>query len=131
MARYQLEAGFFDSFAAGPFVLEHAGKSWRFEFSEMFGPALVDDDGEILDRQPTSPRNPFFGPFHQWLWQGRQLDGDRCAFDPNIKGRPNIVRQRGPLDFEVVRRGAHEEAPVILIDDSNAERFPFFRKPRS
>lgn len=128
--RYQIEAGFFDSFSSGPFVLEHEGRSWRFEFSEQFGPSLVDDQGEILSRQPTSPHHPFFGPFHQWLWQGQQLDGDRCVFCSEMTGRPNIVRHVGGFDYELVRKGGHEESPVILIDDSNADRFPFFRKRR-
>lgn len=81
-------AGWFvDSWGAGPLILEHEGRSWRFEFSRQFGPFLLRKDGEIAKRQPGE-RSPFWEPFHQWLHQGCQLDGDRCVFDPNIRAYP-------------------------------------------
>ena len=70
-----------DSWGAGPFVIGHEGKSWRFEDSDRFGPHLVRKDGEIAARQPGE-RSPFWDAHRAWVFQGRRLADDKmtCIF---------------------------------------------------
>ncbi len=71
--------GRWDSWGAGPFVLEHKGKSWRFEDSDQFGPSLVRKDGEVASRQPGE-KSLFWALHRAWVRCGRKVDGDRCVF---------------------------------------------------
>lgn len=66
-----------DAWGAGPFVIEDGRRSWRFEFSDRFGPLLVDEDGEPLDDQPVSESDPFWGPFNAWLVRHRATHDHR------------------------------------------------------
>lgn len=61
-----------DAWGAGPFEIGDGRRSWRFEFSDRFGPLLVDEDGEPLDDQPVSESDPFWAPFSAWLRQHRE-----------------------------------------------------------
>lgn len=40
--------GIVSSSASTPLTIEKDGKSWRFEFSKMFGPSLLDKHGIML-----------------------------------------------------------------------------------
>lgn len=42
-------------------------RKYRFEFSEMFGPTLINQRGDPLKVQPVSERHPFWRPFNAWL----------------------------------------------------------------
>ena len=82
-----------DTWGAGPFVLEHNGKAWRFEDSDRFGPVWIRKDGVPSERQPTE-RSPFWRPYYAWRDQGRRVDGDRCVFELHPP-RPHKVRMMG------------------------------------
>ena len=51
---------------------EHNGKTYYFDFSEMYGPLFLNKKGEVLDKQP-GPRSNAFKAFNQWY------DGYKCA----------------------------------------------------
>lgn len=42
-----------------------AGKTWRWEFSALFGPLFVTAQGEPLKNQP-GPRHPVWKRFEEW-----------------------------------------------------------------
>lgn len=44
-------------------------RNYRFEFSRMFGPTLIDKRGNVLKNQPVSESHPFWRPFNAWLEQ--------------------------------------------------------------
>jgi hypothetical protein len=46
-------------------------RKYRFEFSEMFGPTLIDARGNVLKNQPVRETHPFWRPFNQWLQEYR------------------------------------------------------------
>lgn len=63
-----------DGWGAGPFRVKTAsGKhSYLFEFSDRFGPVLVDMYGEPREHQPTRENHPFWKPFNEWLARCRR-----------------------------------------------------------
>lgn len=65
-------AGFLDAWGDGPLLIRHQGRSWRFEFSEMFGPLLLTAEGDVAARQPDQPNHPFWEPFNLWNDTGRK-----------------------------------------------------------
>lgn len=52
---------------AGP-VVEYGG--YRFEFSERFGPLLLNKDDTPKKDQPVSERDPFWRIFDRWQSEG-------------------------------------------------------------
>lgn len=50
------------------------GRKVRFDFSELFGPLLLDDEGNPLKKQPISERDPFWPPFNAWLAEYRKVE---------------------------------------------------------
>lgn len=77
---------FVDGWGSGPWRITTAsGKhSYLFEFSDRFGPVLVDMFGEPREHQPVSESHPFWKPFELWLARCR-IDG----FPP-----PVLIRER-------------------------------------
>lgn len=63
---------FVDRWGDGPIVIRWQGKEWRFEFSEMFGPALLTKQNEVAKSQPISEDHPFWEPFNRWMKAGRK-----------------------------------------------------------
>lgn len=61
-----------DIWGDGPLVLRHAGKVWRFEFSEMFGPILLTQQWEPKVHQPDREDHPFWEAFYAWDRSGRR-----------------------------------------------------------
>ncbi len=50
-------------------------RKYRFEFSEMFGPTLINERGDPLKVQPISETHPFWRPFNAWLADYRAKKG--------------------------------------------------------
>ena len=46
--------------------VEIVGEKVAFEFSPMFGPFIVDENGDELDTQPDSDEHPFWPEFQKW-----------------------------------------------------------------
>ena len=89
-----------DVWGAGPFVISYHGKTWRFEDSDRFGPAILTKQGAVSERPMPSQRSPFWIAHYLWVRQGRRLenDGMTCIVDPP---RPTIVRKVGGMRFLV------------------------------
>ena len=63
---------FIDAWGDGPMRLRYKGKTWRFEFSQMFGPLLLNATGEVAKRQPEHEKHSFWEPFNKWLDGGKR-----------------------------------------------------------
>lgn len=74
-----------DSWGAGPFVITHAGGTYRFEDSDRFGPYMIKKNGDPTTRQPGE-HSPFWAAWHSWKSQGRQTAEDdvTCIYDPTL-----------------------------------------------
>lgn len=67
-----------------------AGKEYRFDFSDRFGPLVLGADGQPLENQP-GPRSPFWMAATTWVRQGKHVDaaglciwcGDQDGIVPN------------------------------------------------
>jgi hypothetical protein len=99
---------YIDAWGAGPFTIRVAGKTFRFEDSDRFGPYLVSKDGDILDKQPREGA-PFWRAHRIWVRQGRRLEGDACIWDEpkqtkvvKIAGRQHVVVECGEEDGETI-----------------------------
>ncbi len=92
-----------DTWGAGPFQIEVAGKTFTFEDSERFGPFLLTKSGAVSEVQPGS-RSPFWKAHTAWVRQGRRREGGKCIWSP---GKPTLIRRKGPrmTDFEIVEVG--------------------------
>lgn len=92
--------GCIDAWGAGPFVIEAAGKSWRFEDSDRFGPYIINRRGDITNSQP-GPRSPFWHAHRAWREQGRKVadDGVTCVYEPLP---PLIIRHMGGRHYKYV-----------------------------
>jgi len=67
-------------------------RSYRFEFSEMFGPVMLGKRGQILGTIP-GVRSPFWAALHAWVEQGYRRDGTRAVYD--LRPKPTYVRLVG------------------------------------
>lgn len=56
-------------------IITVKGKKVRFDFSERFGPLVLDDEGNPLEQQPISESDPFWPPFNAWLgaWERERV----------------------------------------------------------
>jgi hypothetical protein len=66
---------FIDAWGDGPLLIRDGARRWVFEFSERFGPVWLTRRGrhyEPAERQPLSPRDPFWSPFNRWNRSGRK-----------------------------------------------------------
>lgn len=69
-------------------VIHVCGVAYKFEFSRMFGPLLLNRDGSVKATQPTREDNPFLVAVCEWADQGHRTNG------------PNCIWQRSPHEFE-------------------------------
>lgn len=107
-------AGFrVDTWGAGPFVIEAGGKSFRFEDSDRFGPALLKPDGELRADPWPPERSPFWMAHRAWVKQGRRVtdDGVTCIYEPL---KPTKVRHMGGKHYLVVEHG-DDDGPTEVV----------------
>ena len=96
-------AGFcVDTWGVGPFLIEAGGKTFRFEDSDRFGPALCKQNGDLLANPYPPERSPFWKAHTAWVRQGRRLDGNQCVYEPL---RPTKVRHMGGRHYQVIETG--------------------------
>lgn len=102
--------GFMDTWGAGPFEIEVAGKRHRFEDSDRFGPLKLDRRDTPAEQQ-WGERNPFWAAHRLWREQGRQLaeDGVTCRWS---EARPTLVRHIAGKHYALVVEG--EEGGLTL-----------------
>lgn len=101
-----------DTWGAGPFVLDVAGRRHRFEDSDRFGPLRLTSRDMPSDRQ-WGERHPFWAAHRLWVRQGRRLAEDgTCVWQP---GRPTIVQKVNKRDGFIVLQG-DEDGPVWDAD---------------
>lgn len=104
-----------DYWGAGPFTIEAEGKSFRFEDSDRFGPALVDRHGDPIKNPWPSPRSPFWRAHRIWVRQGRRLeDGKACIWD---EPKPQTVRRLNRRNWMLVEAG-EEDGKTIFLDEA-------------
>lgn len=62
-------------------TIDAGGKSFRFEYSRMFGPMMLGKRGDPITTFPRL-RSPFWPAVQAWERQGRRVDDDgRCIYD--------------------------------------------------
>lgn len=114
--------GFFiDSWGRGPLVIENRGKSFRFEFSEQFGPTRLRPDGEIDERFPFfGQRSPFWEAFTAWRKGGMRIDDDgvTCIWD-HLK--PTKVYMLDDKNAVVIEQGDDGGAIVDITEEMTAK----------
>lgn len=106
------------------YTLTDGARTWRFEFSERFGPLLVDKDGRTLDRQPTSERHPFWRPFRLWLHQGKHADESGVCWWRDVRNRVFGVRfgKRSIIvEREEIEDGALPDDAEYTLRDLSAD----------
>jgi hypothetical protein len=109
-----------DIWGAGPFyITDDAGKQWRFEDSDRFGPSLLNKDGEISKRPWPAEGSPFWRAHRIWVRQGRRLEDEKnCIWD---EPKPTIVRMITKRKALVVQNG-EEDGKIVTLP-------PFFDVP--
>ena len=67
------------------YAIEVAGRTWRFEWSDMFGPLFVGARGEPLRTQP----NPLavLLAMSWWVQQGKRVVDGRCVWVSPVGAR--------------------------------------------
>lgn len=102
--------GWIDTWGAGPFLIEVAGESWRFEDSDRFGPIFIKKNGDPLASQYLAERSPFWRAHRLWRRQGRPMheDGITCCWE---EPKPMFVQRFNKRTCLVVENG--EEDGII------------------
>lgn len=119
-----------DSWGAGPFVIDAKGKRYRFEDSDMFGPALVDRRGDPLKNPWPNERSPFWTAHAAWRKAGRRVaaDGKTCIYE---WPKPTVVRAVN-RQITIIEKG-DEDLAGYVDEQGKAIRFtdaPATRKRR-
>lgn len=72
-----------DSWGAGPYVITINGKTFRFEDSDRFGPAIIKKNGDPTKNPCPSEKSPFWMAHELWVDQGRktEADGITCIYE--------------------------------------------------
>ena len=109
-----------DRWGAGPFRLEVEGQTFAFEFSEMFGPTVLDEFEDPLDVQPDEA-SPFWRAVTLWSRQGRRVNHGLAVWhEPKptivvVRKRQLVTLQEGEPNGLVLRKG--RGGKLIEIDD--------------
>lgn len=109
-----------DCWGAGPFVIVASGKSYRFEDSDRFGPALIRLNGDLTANPYPPERSPFWRAHCIWSVQGRRTaeDGVCCIWD---EPAPQVVEKRGKgRGFWLVIEPGEEDGKVVFRSDAPA-----------
>lgn len=103
---------FVDGWGSGPFVIEVDGKSFRFEDSDRFGPALVTRRGDICANPWPAERSPFWYAHYAWRCQGRQVaeDGRTCVWR---EPKPKVIQHMGGKHYVVLDDGEDGGKTII------------------
>lgn len=107
--------GRIDAWGVGPFELTVAGKLYRFEDSDRFGPFFLRKDGEPKSNQQMSERSPFWRTHSLWIEQGRKVAEDRitCMVDiPPL--RPTKWKRVGRM--RVIVEGGDDRGGFIEVE---------------
>ena len=107
-----------------------AGRSFRFEFSHRFGPALLDKRGEVKSSLPRQ-REPFWPALQLWCQQGHKVENGHAVYEIPAPGQ-TFVRLAGrqwvacdgrdPADVRAERYAAigqepPDAPPETMVDD--------------
>lgn len=106
-----------DTWGSGPFVIKDAsGRAWRFEDSDRFGPAILNQDDSVKARQPGE-RSLFWRPHALWRFQGRETlaDGITCIWR---EPRPTKMRKHG-RELVIVEHGEEHGRELIVDEDGS------------
>lgn len=113
----------FDRWGVGPFTIAADGKSFRFEDSDRFGPALINSKGDPLKNRWPPERSPFWRAHRIWVRQGRRTeDGVKCIWDepkPNkfyrINRRNSFLVEAGDEDgaWIEIERPSDQDTPTV------------------
>ena len=71
------------------------GRVYEFEMHPIFGPALLDRNGNALDKQPI----PFLKAVSLWAEQGRRMESGLCRWD---HGSEPITKHMGGRHYKVI-----------------------------
>lgn len=107
-----------------------AGRSFRFEFSHRFGPALLDKRGETRSTLPPM-RSPFWKALQLWCKQGHRVEDGHAVYDipepgqtfVRITGRQWLAcagRDPSEVRAEVyasLGEAAPDSPPETMVDD--------------
>lgn len=109
-----------DGWGAGPFIIMVAGRSYRFEDSDRFGPYLIEKKDQILERQPREG-HPFWRAHRIWVRQGRRVDKDdiSCVWH---EPKPTFVRKIAGRLVTIVSAG-EEDGEVIVLQKAAAAEY--------
>lgn len=104
-----------DTWGSGPFLIRVGIKSFRFEDSDRFGPALVNQDNSIRANPWPGERSPFWRAHRLWVRQGRRVeaDGATCIWD---EPRPTRVQRIAGTRRQYWCIEAGEEDGALLIE---------------
>ena len=94
-----------DAWGVGPFVIiDRNGKSYRFEDSDRFGPALCKANGELFANPYPGERSPFWRAHFLWRKQGRRVsyDGITCVWR---EPKPTVIKHMGGKHWIIVENG--------------------------
>lgn len=113
-----------DSWGVGPFlIVAEDGKSYRFEDSDRFGPALVKKNGDPLANPWPNSRSPFWRAHRIWKKQGRRCedDGVTCIWE---EPKPQVIQMVGKRTALVIEHGEPDGKTVTLrnLADRDQER---------
>jgi hypothetical protein len=104
---------FVDSWGDGPFVIEAAGRVYRFEDSDRFGPYLVNKSGDVRKNPYPPDRSDFWRAHRIWVRQGRRTasDGQLCIWD---EPRPTLIQHIGGRNWMIVENGDEDGKTIKL-----------------
>lgn len=115
--------GCIDSWGVGPFVITaENGKTYRFEDSDRFGPALVKEDGDPLKNPWPRERDPFWRAHMLWRKQGRRLepDGFTCIWH---EPKPHTFYRIDRRNVMLVE-GGDEDGKYVEVPRPHQENTP-------
>lgn len=83
----------------GSYVIAVGARRYRFDYSDIFGPSVVDRSGREI-AQP-SHRSPFWRAVSLWALQGKRIDDGMCVW--HEPAQP-VCEQRGG-QWHIVEHG--------------------------
>lgn len=103
-------------------TLRYHGETWRFEWSDRFGPLMLGKRGSPLSTTP--PRcSPFWRALQWWIAQGKRVEQGVGLFQERVKTASSV--RMGPRTRLFVRPDdvaayPAEDIETVSIDDYSA-----------